>query len=48
MFYIIIFFLANDWTMYIFATQNNVDFQNLLRVYLDCVFFPNLRNLDFK
>lgn len=41
-------FTANDWTMYLFSTQNISDFQNLLSVYLDCVFFPRLRKLDFS
>ena len=40
-------FPANDWTLYIFSTQNQRDFQNLLDVYLDCVFFPQIRELDF-
>jgi Zn-dependent M16 (insulinase) family peptidase len=40
-------FTANDWTAYPFATQNRKDFDNLLRVYLDAVFFPNLDPLDF-
>ena len=39
---------ANDWTMYPFSSQNAKDFQNLLSVYLDCVFFPRLRELDFR
>jgi len=39
---------ANDWTMYPFSSQNAKDFQNLLSVYLDCVFFPVLRELDFR
>ena len=40
--------VGNDWTMYIFSTKNFTDFNNLLSVYMDCVFFPNLRSLDFK
>ncbi|XP_060681082.1 presequence protease, mitochondrial isoform X2 [Hemiscyllium ocellatum] len=40
-------FTANDYTMYPFSTQNSKDFQNLLSVYLDAVFFPCLRELDF-
>ncbi len=40
-------FTANDWTAYPFASQNRKDFDNLLRVYLDAVFFPNLDPLDF-
>ena len=33
--------------MYPFSTQNGTDYANLLSVYLDAVFFPNLRELDF-
>uniref|UniRef100_A0AAR2LFX7 Pitrilysin metalloproteinase 1 n=1 Tax=Pygocentrus nattereri TaxID=42514 RepID=A0AAR2LFX7_PYGNA len=40
-------FTASDYTMYPFSTQNAKDFQNLLSVYLDAVFFPSLRELDF-
>ncbi|KAM6948128.1 presequence protease, mitochondrial [Aplochiton taeniatus] len=40
-------FTASDYTMYPFSTQNGKDFQNLLSVYLDAVFFPSLRELDF-
>ncbi|CAI9569528.1 unnamed protein product [Staurois parvus] len=40
-------FTASDYTMYPFSTQNPKDFQNLLSVYLDAVFFPFLRELDF-
>lgn len=38
---------ASDWTVYPFATQNTKDYFNLLSVYLDAVFFPNLNALDF-
>jgi len=38
---------ASDWTAYPFASSNAVDFNNLLQVYLDAVFFPNLNPLDF-
>ena len=38
---------ASDWTMYPFSTQNYHDYQNLMSVYLDAVFFPLLRHLDF-
>ncbi|XP_048237962.1 presequence protease, mitochondrial-like isoform X1 [Haliotis rufescens] len=41
-------FTAYDWTMYPFSSQNPQDFQNLLSVYLDAVFRPTLRELDFK
>uniref|UniRef100_A0A665XEJ9 Presequence protease, mitochondrial n=1 Tax=Echeneis naucrates TaxID=173247 RepID=A0A665XEJ9_ECHNA len=40
-------FTASDYTMYPFSTQNGKDFQNLLSVYLDAVFFPSLREQDF-
>ncbi|MDX1351504.1 MAG: insulinase family protein [Thiomicrorhabdus sp.] len=40
-------FTSSDWTAYPFATENRKDFQNLLQVYLDAVFFPNLDALDF-
>ncbi|CAH1789315.1 unnamed protein product [Owenia fusiformis] len=40
-------FTASDWTMYPFSTQNEQDFQNLLSIYLDAVFKPRLRELDF-
>uniref|UniRef100_A0A3B4G507 Pitrilysin metalloproteinase 1 n=1 Tax=Pundamilia nyererei TaxID=303518 RepID=A0A3B4G507_9CICH len=40
-------FTASDYTMYPFSTQNGKDFQNLLSVYLDAVFFPCLREQDF-
>jgi hypothetical protein len=40
-------FTGADWTAYPFATQNARDFENLLRVYLDAVFFPRLHPLDF-
>ncbi len=40
-------FTASDWTAYPFATCNKKDFNNLLSVYLDAVFFPNLNHYDF-
>lgn len=40
-------FTSSDMTAYPFATCNPTDFNNLLQVYLDCVFFPNLHALDF-
>ncbi|XP_070385393.1 presequence protease, mitochondrial isoform X1 [Dermacentor albipictus] len=36
-----------DVTFYPFSTQNIKDYENLLRVYLDAVFFPQLTKLDF-
>lgn len=41
-------FEALDFTMFPFSTQNQQDFSNLQRVYLDAVFFPNLASLDFQ
>lgn len=38
---------AYDWTMYPFSTQNPQDFRNLMSVYLDAVFRPLIRELDF-
>lgn len=38
---------ASDWTVYPFASQNKKDFFNLLSVYTDAVFFPNIHELDF-
>jgi len=38
---------GSDMTAYPFATQNRKDFDNLLAVYLDAVFFPRLDPLDF-
>ncbi len=40
-------FTAADWTAYPFASRNRKDFDNLLDVYLDAVFHPNLDELDF-
>jgi len=40
-------FTSSDWTAYPFASQNRKDFNNLLDVYLDAVFFPLLDELDF-
>ncbi len=40
-------FTSSDWTAYPFASQNRKDFNNLLEVYLDAVFFSNLDELDF-
>ena len=40
-------FTSSDWTAYPFASRNRKDFDNLLRVYLDAVFFPILNELDF-
>ncbi len=40
-------FTGSDWTAYVFASQNHKDFDNLMQVYLDAVFFPTLSALDF-
>ena len=40
-------FTSTDWTAYPFASQNKKDFNNLLDVYLDAVFFSRLHELDF-
>jgi Zn-dependent M16 (insulinase) family peptidase len=39
---------GSDFTMYPFSTMNEQDFRNLLSVYLDSAFFPNLREVDFR
>ena len=39
---------SSDWTAYPFASQNNKDFDNLLSVYLDAVFFARLDEMDFE
>ncbi|KAL5006088.1 hypothetical protein ScPMuIL_017246 [Solemya velum] len=41
-------FTASDWTMYPFCSQHRQDYNNLLSVYLDAVFYPQLRQTDFK
>ncbi|KAF2361248.1 Peptidase M16C associated [Trinorchestia longiramus] len=38
---------GSDYTIYPFSTQNPTDFRNLMSVYLDAVFKPNLSELDF-
>ena len=40
-------FTSSDWTAYPFASLNRKDFDNLLDVYLDAVFFSRLDPLDF-
>lgn len=37
-----------DFTAYPFSTQNRRDFENLLSVYTDAVFFPRLKPVDFR
>ncbi len=41
-------FTSSDWTMYPFSTQNKKDYFNLMNVYLDAAFFPNIDELSFK
>jgi Zn-dependent M16 (insulinase) family peptidase len=41
-------FTSSDWTAYPFASQNKKDFNNLLDVYLDAVFFSRLDEMDFR
>ena len=45
---ILFLFLANDWTLYPFSTQNWKDYYNLMSVYMDSVFYPLLREVDFR
>ena len=40
-------FTSSDWTAYPFASLNKKDFDNLLDVYLDAVFFSRLDPMDF-
>ncbi|MYA35359.1 MAG: peptidase M16 [Gammaproteobacteria bacterium] len=40
-------FTSSDWTAYPFASKNRKDFNNLLQVYIDAAFSPNLHELDF-
>ena len=39
---------GSDWTMYLYSTRNQKDFNNLLDVYLDATFFPRLDEDAFK
>jgi len=39
---------SSDWTLYPFSTCNRTDFYNLMGVYIDAVFFPLLREVDFR
>ena len=38
---------GSDFTMYPFTTTNNADYLNLMRIYLDAVWNPLLRERDF-
>ncbi|GAA5103224.1 insulinase family protein [Wohlfahrtiimonas larvae] len=40
-------FTSSDWTAYPFSSQNKKDFYNLMNIYLDAAFFPNLNYYDF-
>lgn len=40
-------FTSSDWTAYPFASKNKKDFNNLMDVYLDAVFFTRLDEMDF-
>lgn len=37
-----------DYTLYPFSTANEKDYYNLMSVYLDAVFRPNLKQQDFR
>ncbi|XP_054263148.1 presequence protease, mitochondrial-like isoform X1 [Macrosteles quadrilineatus] len=37
-----------DYTLYPFSTQNHKDFYNLMSVYMDAVFNPQLKESDFR
>jgi presequence protease len=39
---------SSAWTTYPFSTRNQKDYQNLLEVYLDATFFPNIDELAYK
>ncbi len=39
---------GSDYTLYPFSTTNEKDFYNLMSVYLDAVFRPNLKLQDFR
>ncbi len=47
-FCIVLIFSGQDSTAYPFSTQDAKDYENLLNVYLDATFFPNLEEIDFK
>ncbi|KAG5893229.1 hypothetical protein JTB14_013391 [Gonioctena quinquepunctata] len=38
---------GSDYTMYPFSSQNYSDYRNLQKIYLDAVFRPQLKELDF-
>lgn len=39
---------ASDWTLYPFSSMNEKDFYNLMGIYLDAVFFPQLSEMNFR
>lgn len=41
-------FTGNDYTVYPFSTKDPQDFRNLLKVYLEMVFFKEITEDDFK
>jgi presequence protease len=41
-------FTSSDWTMYPFSSQDRTDFYNLLGIYLDAAFFPELKEINFS
>ncbi|ELP84426.1 hypothetical protein EIN_205180, partial [Entamoeba invadens IP1] len=40
-------FTAPDWTMYPLSSMNKVDYENLMKIYLDAVFLPRVRKDKF-
>ncbi|CAG0921459.1 unnamed protein product [Notodromas monacha] len=38
---------GSDVTLYPFSSQNEADFRNIMRIYLDAVFYPRLKESDF-
>lgn len=38
---------GNDFICFPFSSMNQTDFENLLKVYLDLIFKPTLREIDF-
>ena len=41
-------FTSSDWTMYPFSSQDRTDFYNLMGIYLDAAFFPELKEINFS
>ena len=39
--------IRSYYALYPFASRNRSDFYNLMAIYLDAVFFPLLREVDF-